>query len=39
LQKNATVKPLKLPKAKLGVAAATPKPFKAIAPAAFKPKF
>jgi hypothetical protein len=39
LQKKAKVKPLKLPKAKLGVAGATPKPFKAIAPAAFKPKF
>lgn len=38
LQKKAKVKPLKLPKAKLGVGA-TPKPFKAIAPAAFKPKF
>jgi hypothetical protein len=38
LQKKAKVKPLKLPKAKLGIALATPKPFKAIAPAAFKPK-
>ena len=31
LQKKAKVKPLKLPKAKLGVGA-TPKPFKAMAP-------
>jgi len=38
LQKKAKVKPLKLPKAKLGVAGATPKPFKAMVPAAFKPK-
>ncbi len=36
-QKNANVKPLKLPKAKRGVAPATPKPFKAMAPAMFKP--
>jgi hypothetical protein len=36
LQKKAKVKPLKLPKAKLGVVK-TPKPFKAMAPAAFKP--
>jgi hypothetical protein len=39
LQKKAKVKPLKLPKAKLGVAGATPKPFKAMAQAAFKPMF
>jgi hypothetical protein len=38
LQKKAKVKPLKLPKAKLGVAGATPKPFKAMVPAVFKPK-
>jgi hypothetical protein len=38
LQKKAKVKPLKLPKAKLGVAPATPKPFKATPPAMFKPK-
>jgi hypothetical protein len=38
LQKKAKVKPFKLPKAKLGVALATPKPFKATVPAAFKPK-
>jgi len=37
LQKKAKVKPLKLPKAKLGVVK-TPKPFKAMAPAPFKPK-
>jgi hypothetical protein len=36
LQKKAKVKPLKLPKAKLGVRA-TPKPFKAMLPAVFKP--
>ena len=33
LQKKAKVKPLKLPKAKLGVAGATPKPFKPTLPA------
>jgi hypothetical protein len=38
LQKKAKVKPLKLPKATLGVAGATPKPFKAMVPAAFKRK-
>ena len=39
LQKKAKVKPLKLPKARpvLGVVK-TPKPFKAMVPAAFKPK-
>jgi hypothetical protein len=36
LQKKAKVKPLKLPKAKLGVTGATPKPIKAMVPAAFK---
>ena len=38
LQKKAKVKPLKLPKAKLGLAGATLKRFKAMVPAAFKPK-
>ena len=37
LQKKAKVKPLKLPKAKLSVALAMPMPFKAMAPAIFKP--